>query len=91
MRTITTSTGTPVDTDGDVLAIIETIVRKQEEKGLAAFNPIPYVALGAAAIGLMMLAGHPELIYYTMLVSGGFAAVRLVAAWRRLAAAQKSP
>ena len=68
-----------------ILAIIEIIVRKQEEKGLAAFNPIPYVALGAAAIGLMMLAGHPELIYYTMLVSGGFAAVRLVAAWRRLA------
>jgi hypothetical protein len=27
MRTITTSTGTPVDTDGDVLAVIETISR----------------------------------------------------------------
>ncbi len=27
MRTITTSAGTPVDTDGDVLAVIETISR----------------------------------------------------------------
>jgi hypothetical protein len=27
MRTITTSTGTPVETDGDVLAVIETISR----------------------------------------------------------------
>ena len=27
MRTITTSTGTPVQTDGDVLAVIETVSR----------------------------------------------------------------
>jgi hypothetical protein len=27
MRTITTSTGTPVETDGDVLAVIETVSR----------------------------------------------------------------
>ncbi len=37
---------------------------------------------GAIAIGLMALAGHPELIYYTMLVSGAYALVRLLAAWR---------
>ena len=30
----------------------------------------------------MALAGHPELIYYTMLVSGAYALVRLLAAWR---------
>ena len=26
-----------------ILAVIEVIVRKQEEKGVAAYSPIPYV------------------------------------------------
>ena len=64
------------------LAVIEWIVRKQEEKGAAGFTPIPYVAAGAAAIGVMALAGHPELIYYTLLVAGVYTVVRLGVAWR---------
>ena len=67
-----------------ILAIVEVIVRKQEEKGVASYSPIPYVALGAAAIGLTALAGHPELIYYTMLVTGAYSLVRLPAAWRAI-------
>ena len=67
-----------------VLAIIEIMVRKQEDKGVAAYSPIPYVTAGAIAIGLMVLGGHPELIYYTMLVSGAFALIRLISAWRIL-------
>ena len=65
-----------------VLAVIELIIRKQEEKGNASYTPIPYVAVGALAIGCLVLAGHPELMYYTLLVAGLFASVRLLVAWR---------
>jgi O-antigen/teichoic acid export membrane protein len=65
-----------------LLAIIEQIVRKQEEKGNQSFHPIPYVAVGAATLSLLILAGHPELIYYTLLVAGAYTLVRLLAAWR---------
>jgi hypothetical protein len=68
-----------------LLAVIEVVIRKQEEKGIASFHPIPYVVIGAAAIGLAVLAGHPELIYYTLIVAGLYAFVRLLAAWRTLA------
>jgi O-antigen/teichoic acid export membrane protein len=67
-----------------LLAVIEWIVRKQEAKGLAGYTPIPYVAAGAIAIGCLVLAGHPELIYYTLLVAALYSGVRLGVAWRRL-------
>jgi len=67
-----------------LLAVIEVIVRKQEEKGVRSFRPIPYVAVGAGVIGLVVLAGHPELIYYTMLTAGAYSFVRLVAAYARI-------
>ena len=74
-----------------LLAIIELVVRKQEEKGVARFDPIPYLAVGVAAIGLMVLAGHPELIYYTLLVAALYTVMRLAIAWRRLASAKGEP
>ncbi len=67
-----------------LLAIIEYIVQKQEEKGVRSFRPVPYVAAGAVVIGLVVLAGHPELIYYTLLVAGAYSAMRLLVAGRRL-------
>ena len=67
-----------------LLAIIEYIIRKQEEKGAASFRPIPYVIAGAAVIGLVALAGHPEFFYYTLLVAGMYSAARLAIAWRRI-------
>ena len=67
-----------------ILAVIEIIVRKQEEKGPAPYSPIPYVAMGALAIGVMVLAGHPELIYYTLLVAGVYSLARLIGAWRKI-------
>jgi O-antigen/teichoic acid export membrane protein len=67
-----------------LLAVIEVIVRKQEEKGVRSFRPIPYAVVGAAIIGLVVLAGHPELIYYTMLVAGAYSFVRLIAAYLRI-------
>jgi O-antigen/teichoic acid export membrane protein len=69
-----------------VLAVIEWIIRKQEEKGLQGYNPLPYIATGTAAIGVMILAGHPELIYYTLLVAGAYTLVRLGVARRWIAA-----
>ncbi len=67
-----------------LLAIIEKVIQKQEEKGPDGFRPIPYVVAGAAVIGLVALAGHPEFLYYTLLVAGLYTAARLIVAWRRL-------
>ena len=67
-----------------LLASIEKVIRKQEEKGNQAFRPVPYVVAGAAAVGLVTLAGHPEFLYYTLLVAGIYTAARLFAAGRRL-------
>ena len=69
-----------------LLAIIERVIQKQEEKGAAAFRPIPYVVGGGAVVGLVALAGHPEFLYYTLLVAGIYAATRLLVAWRRILA-----
>ncbi|MBX2998053.1 MAG: flippase [Caldilineaceae bacterium] len=68
-----------------LLAILETVIRKQEEKGSGSFRPVPYVVAGATIIGLVALAGHPEFLYYTLLVAGIYAATRLLIAWKRLA------
>lgn len=67
-----------------LLAVIELIIRKQEGKGTARYSPIPWVVVGAVLVGMAALAGHPELIYYTLLVAGSYALVRLIAAWRLL-------
>ncbi len=65
-----------------LLAIIELIIQRQETKGSTAFNPTLYVAAGVGVLTMVMLAGHPELIYYTLLVAGMFALFRLLVAWR---------
>ncbi|MCB9076779.1 MAG: oligosaccharide flippase family protein [Anaerolineaceae bacterium] len=68
-----------------LLAIIEIIIRKQEEKGLTGYSPIPYIVAGALVLGLQTLAGHVEITYYTLLVGGFYAACRLVMLWRKQA------
>ncbi len=68
-----------------ILAMIEIIIRKQEEKGRTDYSPIPYVAAGAIALGVQTLAGHVEITYYTLLVSGYYALCRLLLLWRRQA------
>ncbi|MBX3015285.1 MAG: flippase [Caldilineaceae bacterium] len=67
-----------------LLALVELIIRKQEEKGNTSFHPIPYVAAGISIIALVVLAGHPELIYYTALVTGLYTLFRLWIAHRQL-------
>ncbi|NOZ49619.1 MAG: oligosaccharide flippase family protein [Chloroflexi bacterium] len=68
------------------LALIEIVVRKQEEKGNAPFVPVAYIVAGAAVLGVQILAGHVEVTYYFLLVSAMFGLWRLFGAWRRLGA-----
>jgi O-antigen/teichoic acid export membrane protein len=70
-----------------LLAIIEMTVRKQEDKGGGPFVPIWYVLAGAVALGMVILAGHPEILVYTLLVMATYALVRLAMLWWRLRAA----
>ena len=67
-----------------ILAVIETVARKQEEKGGAAYSPVPYIVLGAAFLGLQTLAGHVEITYYTLMVMAFYAAWRLIGLGLRL-------
>jgi hypothetical protein len=67
-----------------VLAMIEIVIRKQEEKGATAFSPVPYIAAGAIFLALASLAGHVEITYYTLMVSGFYALWRLIVLWRRV-------
>jgi O-antigen/teichoic acid export membrane protein len=66
-----------------LLAIIEIVVRKQEEKGPVAYSPIPYIAVGAVALGFQLLAGHVEISLYVLLVMGFYALCRLAILWWR--------
>ncbi len=67
-----------------LLAVVEIIVRKQEEKGTGPFVPIVYVVLGALGLGMHILAGHPEILVYTLLVMAYYALFRLILLWRRV-------
>ncbi len=60
-----------------ILAMIEMIVRKQEEKGKVGYSPIPYVVAGAAGLGAQTLAGHVVITYYTLLATGCYVVIRL--------------
>ncbi|MGD2040095.1 MAG: oligosaccharide flippase family protein, partial [Anaerolineae bacterium] len=67
-----------------LLAIIEIMIRKQEAKGTGPFVPIVYVIAGAVALGVHILAGHPEILVYTLMVMAVYALVRLILLWRRI-------
>ena len=41
-------------------------------------STLPWVVLGAVSLGLNILAGHPEITYYVLLITGMYAAWRLV-------------
>lgn len=71
-----------------ILALIEIIIRKQEDKGLRDYSPIPYVVAGALLLGAQTLAGHVEITYYVLLVSGYYALCRLLILGRRQATAR---
>ena len=63
-----------------ILLMIEfTIQQRPALRGRP--STIPWVALGAVALGCCVLAGHVEITYYTLLVSAYYAAARLICQW----------
>jgi O-antigen/teichoic acid export membrane protein len=66
-----------------VLTMIEIVIRKQEEKGPVIYSPIPYIFIGSFVMGIQILAGHIEITYYVLLVSGFYALCRLIVLRRR--------
>ena len=66
------------------LALIELVIRKQEQKGNQPFVPVAYIAAGALVLGMQILAGHIEITYYTLLVGAMYTLWRLFGIWRRL-------
>jgi hypothetical protein len=82
-----------------LLACIEKIVagRAQPDDGQQTANNVGdngrsytllWVLLGAAALGMQLLAGHVEITYYTLLVMGLFAAWRLAGSGWRVAGSE---
>ncbi len=63
-----------------VLLAVELIIQQRPAlRGRPA--TIPWVALGAIALGCNVLAGHVEITYYVLIIAGYYAAVRLIWQW----------
>jgi len=66
-----------------ILLMIENIIR---ERGFWIFKgtAIPWVVVGAIAIGCNILAGHVEITIYTLMIAGYYAGLRLLwTAWAK--------
>jgi len=66
-----------------ILAVIERIVNRAEAGDARPLAYMLDLALGAAAFGMVFLAGHPEMYYYAALASAAFTLWRLVGLFRR--------
>jgi O-antigen/teichoic acid export membrane protein len=65
-----------------LLLMIEYVIRQRKALGGRPAT-MPWVTIGALGLGMVCLAGHPEIILYTVLVMGFYAACRLgLVAWR---------
>ncbi len=63
-----------------VLLAVELIIQQRPAlRGRPA--TIPWVILGAIALGCNVLAGHVEITYYVLIIAGYYAAARLVFQW----------
>lgn len=58
-----------------ILAMVELVVQQRPAFGRP--TTLPWMVLGALALGCQMLAGHAENTYFVLLVTGAFAAWRL--------------
>lgn len=58
------------------LLAVELVVRQQPVLGRPA--SLPWLMLGAGAVGMQVLAGHPEVIYYSALIMGAYSAWRML-------------
>jgi O-antigen/teichoic acid export membrane protein len=72
-----------------ILLMVEHIIRAQPLRGRDA-TPL-WVALGAAALGCVVLAGHVEITYYTLLIAGFYAAGRLIVTLNQAHPPTRSP
>ncbi|NLD74987.1 MAG: YfhO family protein, partial [Chloroflexi bacterium] len=66
-----------------ILAVVEVTVRRAEEGAPSPMGAIPLLAVGAAALGMVLLAGHPEMYYYVALTTAAYSLWRLAGLWRR--------
>jgi len=64
-----------------VLTSVEWIVRQRPALGRRPAS-LPWVGLGGIALGCQVLAGHPEVVYYTLLLSGVYSFFALIHASR---------
>jgi O-antigen/teichoic acid export membrane protein len=64
-----------------MLLMAEYIVREQSLFGRK--TAVPWVAIGAAALGMNVLAGHVEVTLYSLLITGYYAGFRWVMDWWR--------
>ena len=64
-----------------LLLMIEYVIRQRPL--LRRPSSVPWVMIGAVALGCNIFAGHPEITYYTLLIMGYYAAARLVLRWRQ--------
>ncbi|MBN2471898.1 MAG: oligosaccharide flippase family protein, partial [Anaerolineae bacterium] len=62
-----------------LLLMIEYVIQSRPLLGRPA--TMPWLAIGAVSLGLVIYAGHVEITYYTLLVMAYYAAFRLVAGW----------
>ena len=67
-----------------LLLMIKFVIRQRPLFGRP--TSAPWVAIGAAALGCNILAGHVEITYYTLLIMAYYAAARLFIAWRGVGA-----
>ena len=63
-----------------LLLAVEFIIARRPLFGRSA--TIPWAVVGAVALGCNILAGHVEITYYTLLISGYYALIRLIASAR---------
>lgn len=64
-----------------ILALIELAIRQHPALGERPAT-LPWVVLGAGALGMQILAGHVEITYYTLLIAGAYSAWRLFTLYR---------
>ncbi|MBI5290298.1 MAG: oligosaccharide flippase family protein [Chloroflexi bacterium] len=60
-----------------ILACVEWIIQQRPALGGRPAT-LPWVALGGIALGCQILAGHPEVVYYTLLIAGAYSLFALV-------------
>jgi O-antigen/teichoic acid export membrane protein len=62
-----------------MMLMAEFIIREQNILGRK--TAIPWVAIGATALGLNVLAGHVEITLYSLLITGFYAGIRWLIQW----------